>query len=81
MELIRGGTDQMLADVPTFAFESQVSYPASWDLLPGDTLRATCVWDTTPRTGTTGFGEGTTDEMCYLFIAHYPPFGEYSCGD
>ncbi len=82
MEVMRnGGAPQMLADVPTFAFESQVSYPASWDLNAGDILRATCIWDTTPRTGTTRFGEGTTDEMCYLFIAHYPPFGEYSCGN
>lgn len=81
MEVVRNGTPQLIADVPTFAFESQVSYPANWDFNAGDTLRATCIWDTTPRTGTTRFGEGTTDEMCYLFIAHYPPFGEYSCGN
>lgn len=75
------GTVTMLADVPNFGFESQVAYPASWDLVPGDSLRATCVWDTSGRTQNTGFGEGTEDEMCYMFIAHYPPFGEYSCGD
>ena len=81
LELIRNGQTTVLADIPTFAFESQIAYPSSFDLQPGDQLRGTCIWDTTSRTGNTRFGEGTTDEMCYLFIAHYPPFGQYSCGE
>ena len=81
LERVQGARTEVLADVPTFAFESQVQYPAEWSLAAGDTLRATCIWDTTPRSATTRFGEGTTDEMCYVFIAHYPPFGRYSCGD
>ena len=81
LERIRDGQLDLLAEVPDFAFEAQENFPTSIDLVPGDTLRATCTWDTTPRNNNTGFGEGTEDEMCYMFVAHYPPFGEYSCGD
>lgn len=81
LERIRDGQTELLADVPEFAFEGQAVYPANWTMRAGDTLRATCTWDTTSRTRTTNFGEGTSDEMCYVFVAHYPPFGRYSCGN
>jgi hypothetical protein len=81
LELIRNGQTTVLGDVQSFAFESQVAYPSSVDLGPGDSVKTTCTWDTTSRTTETSFGEGTEDEMCYIFVAHYPPFGQYSCGD
>ena len=34
----------------------------------GDTLRISCTYDTTARTATTTFGEGTNDEMCLAFV-------------
>jgi mono/diheme cytochrome c family protein len=81
LELIRNGQTTVLGDVQNFAFESQISYPADVELAPGDSVKTTCTWDTTSRTTETSFGEGTEDEMCYIFVAHYPPFGQYSCGD
>jgi len=39
---------------------------------PGDEIRVTCEFDTTTRNTTTGFGEGTADEMCYAFLTYYP---------
>jgi mono/diheme cytochrome c family protein len=81
LELVRGGQTTTLVDVQSFAFESQILYPAEFDLLAGDVLRVTCTFDTTSRTQTTSFGEGTQDEMCFMFVGHYPPFGAFSCGD
>jgi hypothetical protein len=81
LEKIVNGQSTVLADVTQFAFESQVGYAADFDLVAGESLKTTCTWDTTPRTTDTSFGEGTEDEMCYMFLAHYPPFGAYSCGD
>jgi hypothetical protein len=81
LEVVQNGQTTVVGDVQNFAFESQVSYPASVQLGPGDSVRTTCTWDTTSRSTETSFGEGTEDEMCYIFVAHYPPFGQYSCGD
>jgi hypothetical protein len=79
LELLRGGQVMPLADVENFAFEAQIHYPGSWKFQPGDSVRGTCTWDTTSRTAPTPFGEGTTDEMCYIFVAHYPPIGKVTC--
>lgn len=38
------------------------------DILPGDTLRFECVFDTRGQTAPIGFGEGTGDEMCFNFL-------------
>jgi hypothetical protein len=79
LELTRDGDTTLIADVQNFAFESQVHYPLNEVFQSGDILRVTCTWDTTSRTTTTRFGEGTTDEMCYMFVPHYPPIGFYAC--
>lgn len=79
LELVRGRETTVLFERHDFSFDSQQAYPLLVDLIPGDVLRATCYWDTTPRRGLVWFGEKTSDEMCYLFAAHYPPLGVYSC--
>jgi copper type II ascorbate-dependent monooxygenase-like protein len=79
LDLVRGGQTMPLADVPNFAFDSQIHYPGTWTFNPGDGVTGTCTWDTTSRSSTTPFGEGTSDEMCFLFVGHYPPIGKVSC--
>lgn len=39
---------------------------------PGDEIVVDCVFDSTRRTTKTKFGEGTSDEMCFGFLAYYP---------
>ena len=43
-------------------------------LYPGDEIRTKCIYDTTKRTTTTYYGDGTFDEMCFGFIHYYPKF-------
>ena len=64
------GTQETLLDKP-FDFNTQVSYSTPTKLMPGDTLTSTCTWNNTTG-GLTTFGEGTSDEMCYLFTVAYP---------
>ena len=44
------------------------------ELLPGDELKTTCVYNSTKRQRDTYYGEGTFDEMCFGFIDYYPKF-------
>ncbi len=66
------GSTLMLADVPNYDFEYQVTYPnPNYTLDVGDTVRTSCTWENTTQT-TANFGENTTDEMCFNFVAYYP---------
>jgi hypothetical protein len=60
------GTKEMLHDEP-FDFQYQRSYTKPTTLMPGDSIKTTCEYKEPAR-----FGEGTNDEMCYLFTLHYP---------
>jgi hypothetical protein len=64
------GSEQVLFDEP-FDFNAQVGYNTPAVLLPGDSITSTCQWNNTSG-GSTSFGEGTEDEMCYLFTLAYP---------
>jgi hypothetical protein len=64
------GTKETLVDEP-FDFNTQIGYETKAKLMPGDTLSATCKWNNT-KGAVVGFGEGTDDEMCYLFTTAYP---------
>ncbi len=68
-----GGGTEMVTDIPVFDFESQGVYPTEPEVVvnPGDTLRSTCVFDN-PSNNYVGFGEGTSDEMCFNFVLAYP---------
>jgi hypothetical protein len=61
-----GGKTEMLHDAP-FDFNNQHSYNALTTLMPGDSIKTTCTYNSPVR-----FGEGTGDEMCYLFTLYYP---------
>lgn len=54
-----------------FDFNHQVHYPANYDLMPGDTLTATCTFNNTSDLGVP-FGESTGNEMCYQFTYAWP---------
>ena len=60
------GTKEMLHDEP-FDFQYQRSYNKRTTLMPGDSIKTTCEFNKAAR-----FGEGTNDEMCYLFTLYYP---------
>ncbi len=64
------GTKETLIDKP-FDFNTQIGYKTPAKLMPGDTLTSTCTWNNTSG-ALVGFGEGTSDEMCYLFTLAYP---------
>jgi hypothetical protein len=55
-----------LVDVPQWSFEWQefFFYAEEIRTLPNDRVRLTCTYDTTSRTETVTWGEGTDDEMC-----------------
>jgi len=61
-----GGKKEMLHDAP-FDFAFQHSYPEGTLLMPGDSIKTTCKYN-----APASFGEGTNDEMCYLFTLYYP---------
>jgi len=41
-------------------------------LLPGDTIRMDCTYDTTYRTAPTPFGISTQEEMCLAYVMYWP---------
>ncbi|CAI5478511.1 unnamed protein product [Closterium sp. Yama58-4] len=49
----------------------QPIYP-HYQLLPGDELKTTCVWDSTSRSQVTPGGPSTSDEMCVDYLIYYP---------
>jgi hypothetical protein len=69
-----GGTKETLHDGP-FEFENQTWYPASFTIMPGDTITTRCDYSASAT-----FGPGTTAEMCYLFTVAYPK-GALANGD
>ncbi|CAI5527452.1 unnamed protein product [Closterium sp. Naga37s-1] len=49
----------------------QPIYP-HYQLLPGDELKTTCVWDSSSRSQATPGGPSTSDEMCVDYLIYYP---------
>eukprot|EP00877_Chromochloris_zofingiensis_P000822 jgi/Chrzof1/10740/Cz05g10200.t1 len=74
--LIRNGQElQPLGEIRSYDFNFQGASPilsAARQLLPGDSLLTTCVFDSRKRNTTTTFGASTFNEMCYNFLAYYP---------
>ena len=68
----QGGAMETVFDQP-FVFDSQDNYMLHppYVLQPGDTITSTCTFDNTTN-GTVGFGQSTTQEMCYQFTLAYP---------
>jgi hypothetical protein len=76
-EVFRGGDAarrDMMLNVPSYSFDSQVSTPLDMVLMPGDVLRTTCTYQNT-TSATAYFGERTEDEMCFNFVLAWPAGG------
>jgi hypothetical protein len=61
-----GGSTRTLHDA-AFDFAYQTAYEKNELLMPGETITTTCTFSE-PKS----FGQGTNDEMCYLFTYAYP---------
>jgi len=61
-----------------YDFQRQQSYNVHVPLLPGDTLRLTCVWNSMSRKVNTTGGESSSQEMCVALMQYYPK-SQISC--
>jgi hypothetical protein len=76
-DIWRGGSDSdrtSLVNVQRWNFEQQTTYPIDVVINPGDKLVTTCEFDN-PTDKRVTFGERTEDEMCFNFVAVWPPPG------
>jgi hypothetical protein len=65
------GAPEKVLDVNPFDFENQSGYVTQNAVNPGDVIRTRCAWKNTTDKQV-GFGEGTSDEMCFDFVGYYP---------
>lgn len=65
------GTPVSVVNQPNWDFQTQLAYPANNTINPGDSIVTQCDWNN-PGDSAVGFGEYTTDEMCFSFLAYYP---------
>ena len=63
-----------------FSHDSQRFEPASFTIIPGDSLRTTCCHDTTEEDAPVRFGAATTDEMCMQVFLCWPKQPTFLCG-
>jgi hypothetical protein len=60
-----------LGTVPNWNFNRQSWLQIDDTLKPGDLVATRCAW-INPTAAAVGFGESTSDEMCYSFTMYYP---------
>ncbi|CAI5478453.1 unnamed protein product [Closterium sp. Yama58-4] len=73
-EVLRGGsTVTTINRIDYFDYASQQTMPVQpeFELLPGDEIRTTCVWDSTTRTNVTVGGPAAENEMCVNYLVYY----------
>lgn len=63
-----------------FDFNMQTFQDADVDIMPGDRITTTCVYDSTGRSSTTPGGPASDEEMCINFMMYYPLVGGEKCG-
>lgn len=66
-----GATPVDLGTVTNWSFGTQTWYPIAGDTKQGDVIRTKCTW-TNDTGAAVGFGEKTSEEMCYSFTMYYP---------
>ncbi len=74
------GSRQSVLDLSGWSFEMQPFYNLDTWLQPGDRLETTCTWKN-PGDEPVSVGEGTEDEMCFLFSFVTPPPKTAYCDD
>jgi dopamine beta-monooxygenase len=72
--LSNGKTIKVLDNVTSYDYNTptMTELDTPFELKPGYEIEVKCVYDSTKRTTTTKYGEATSDEMCFGFIAYYP---------
>jgi len=66
-----GGGIVKLSQRNPWTFDDQYWDAVDTTIGPGDLVRTRCMWqNSTPQN--VGFGEQTSDEMCFVFVAYYP---------
>ena len=82
---IRNGVELApISSTPFYDFDFQVF---NWVnnftrvIKPGDDLVVECIYDTTGRSTPTPMGDGTLQEMCFMFLMYYPKMDLFSCFD
>jgi cytochrome c551/c552 len=66
-----GGSPVDLGTSPNFQFETQPWFSVKSTIKSGDVVRTRCAWDN-PTGNNVGWGESTSEEMCYSFSLYYP---------
>ena len=87
IEIFRNGTHHKTVTNDTvYRYDSPVQHDMDpvMELLPGDEIKTTCVFNSMSRNESTYFGEGTNDEMCFGFLTVFPkdaflPGAEKAC--
>jgi hypothetical protein len=76
---LAGDQESCALDLPKWDFNWQLFYfyHKPLELLPGDQLKLDCHYDTTGKNTPTGWGEGTSDEMCVTLL--YETFDGPTC--
>ena len=80
--LVHDGVEQVLIE-SDYDYNSPkiVTFNPYFDFDAGDSIKMTCRYDSTGKNTTTYYGEGTRDEMCYVFLVIIPPVeGFLTCG-
>jgi hypothetical protein len=65
-----GGATEMMYD-GDFDFNAQTIHDSKASLMPGDRVSTTCTFLNTTD-NPVGFGQSTTQEMCYNFVYAWP---------
>jgi mono/diheme cytochrome c family protein len=73
------GTPEMVFEQNPFNFENQQNFKIDKPVSPGDVMRTRCTWANTTDQAVS-FGENTSDEMCFNFLAYYPAIPDRSLG-
>ncbi|KAL8579823.1 hypothetical protein ACOMHN_048100 [Nucella lapillus] len=63
-----------LTNDEVYNYDSPVKHVQNppFQILPGDELQTTCRFSSKNKQTPTSYGEGTSDEMCYVFLSIYP---------
>jgi len=61
-----------MLEEPYYDFNFQQISPVNLTLLPGDTLRVDCLYNSMGRSQNTTLGLATTNEMCVAFLHYWP---------
>ncbi|CAI5520248.1 unnamed protein product, partial [Closterium sp. Naga37s-1] len=74
LNVLRGGrTVTNINRIDYYDYASQQTMPVQpeFELLPGDEIRTTCVWDSTSRSDVTVGGPAAENEMCVAYLVYY----------